>query len=259
MEVVAYLPLALLAHLRVVLGRRHALTVVDNWSSLRKLLHLGAADVLVLDPSWRSDVGVPEIRQLRDRHPSVSIVVYTTLSRDSVRALLELARAGVEQVVLHRLEDDPPRFLALLEGALGSSLGERLLERLELPLARLPEATSQVARRVVLRPEQIRGVPDFAAGVGVPVRTLYRQFAAAGLQSPRILHESARLLRAYGYLQDPRCFVEDAAARLGYRSPRALNRHFRAATGHTASSLRDALSPEELIATLAMRVQVSVH
>lgn len=257
MEVVAYLPFSLLAHLRVVLGRRHALTVVENWTSLRNLLQSGTADVLVLDPAWRSDVGVPEIRQLRDRHPSVSVVAYTTLSPGSVRALLELAKAGVEDVVLHRLEDEPQRFLALLEGALGSSLGERLLERIARPLGRLPSATALVARRVVLRPEEVRGVPDFAASVGVPLRTLYRQFAIAGLQSPRILHESARLLRAYGYLQDPRCLVEEAAARLGYRSPRALNRQFRAATGHNSTSLREAFAAEELIALLAARIAMN--
>jgi AraC-like DNA-binding protein len=256
-EVVAYLPFSLLAHLRVVLGRHHTLTVVDDWTSLRELLRTQPVDVLVVDPTWRSDAGVPEIRQLRDRYAMVPLVIYTTLSPTSMRAIVELARAGIQDVVLHRVEDEPHRFLALLEGIRGYALGERLVERLGPPLSRLPAATADVTRRVILRPEDIRGVPAFAANVGVPVRTLYRQFAAAGLSSPRMVHEAARLLRAYGYLQDPRCFVEDAAARLGYRTPRDMNRQFRAATGYTGGSLRDALSAEELITLLARRVQTN--
>ena len=259
MEVVAYLPFSLLSHLRVVLGRRHSLTVAQDWTSLRELVRSGPAELLVVDPSWRSDLGVTEIRQLRDRHPSIPIVVYTTLSPGAMRAVVELARAGVQDVVLHRIEDEPERFLTLLEGARGNTLGERLLEEIARPLSRLPPATTEAVKRLVLRPEETRGVPGLAASVGVPIRTLYRQFEHAGLASPRMLHEAARLLRAFGYLQDPKCYVEEAAARLGYRTPRAMNRHFRAATGLTGSLVRDSLSPEQMIALLAMRVQLNGH
>ena len=257
MEVVAYLPFSLLSHLRVVLGRRHALTVAEGWPSMRELVRTGPADLLVLDPSWRSDVGVAEIRVLRDRHPAVPIVVYTTLSPGAMRALLELAQAGVQDVVLHRIEDEPQRFLTLLEGARGNVLGERLLQRLAMPLSRLPSATAAAVKQFMLRPEETHDVPGMASSAGIPIRTLYRQFAAAGLASPRRLHESARLLRAFGFLQDPKCYVEEAAARLGYRTPRDMNRQFRAATGLTGSLVRETISPDQLIALLASRVQLN--
>jgi AraC-like DNA-binding protein len=256
-EVVAHLPFPLLAHLRVVLGQRHSLTTADGWESLQELLRSRHVDVLVVDPGGPGEIRVPEVRQLRDRHPSLPIVVYTILSPPSMRAMLELARTGIEEMVLHRVEDEPRRFLALLEGLRGYVLGDLLIDQLRDPLSRLPSATAIALERLLRNPEEFASVPHMASQAGVTIRKLYRQFQRAGFVSPRVVHESARLLRAYGYLQDSRCLVEDAAARLGYSAPRHLNRQFRAATGLRGTSLRDSLSPEELVALLARRMQLN--
>lgn len=257
MDVVAHLPLPLLAHLRVVLGQRHSLLSAENWHSLQEMLRSHRTDVVVVDPAAGTDVRVTEIRLLLDRHPSVPIVIYTVLSPGSMRAMLDLARAGVQEMVLHRVEDEPRRFLKLIESLQGYVLGDRLLEQIAKSVARLPAPTALTVERMLRNPEEFGSVPAVAAEAGITLRKLYRQFERAGLASPRLVHESARLLRAFGYLQDPKCFVEDAAARLGYSAPRVLSRHFRAATGLGSQSLRDSLSADQLITLLARRVQLN--
>lgn len=255
MDVAAHLPLPLLAHLKIVLGHRHILSTVEDWATLQLHLRTRPTDVLVVDPAGPGDVHVPEVLQIRERHPSIPIVVYTVLSPPSMRATLDLVRAGVQEVVLHRVEDEPRRFRTLLEGLQGYVLGDLLLQQISEPLARLPAATAHVVERLLRNPEEFRAVPDLATEAGVTLRMLYRQFDRAGLAAPGLVHDSSRLLRAFGYLLDPRCFLEDAAARLGYSEPRVLNRHFQAATGRTGGAVRDSMSPEAFVALLALRMR----
>ena len=257
MEVVAHLSLPLVAHLRVVLAHQHTLTPVTGWPMLEDTLRRRPIDVVVLDPVGPGEIRVGEVRQLRRKYPSVPVVVYTVLSPAAMRAMMDLASSGVEHVVLHRMDDEPRRFLALLERLQGYALGDLLIAQLESPLGRLPEEVARAVERLIRVPDRYRRTLDIASDAGVNLRALYRHLDRAGLASPKMLLESARLLRAYGYLQDPGCLVEDVAARLGYSEPRILSRQFFAATGLRVSTVRQAMPLQDLIAVLARRVQVN--
>jgi len=230
--------------LRVALGRTHRLHVAASWAELDTLARRSRMDVLVVDPtSDGPSPGVVAVAELSARHPSLPIVPYVVLSPESLRAVVELARQGVEQVVLHRFDDEPPRFRELLERRAGDALTDTMLMALGEPLARLPLPLAAAVRRMFRQPHRVWTAQDLASSAGMPRRTMYRQLEAAGFASPRRLVQGARLLRAYLYLRDSGNLVEDVMVKLQYGSPHVLVRHTRETFGVTPSAL-----PTEIVA-----------
>ena len=254
-DVAAFLPPPLLTQLRVALGRAHPLRVAPSWEELDALARRARVDVLVVDPTTEGPTpGVTAVVELAARHPSVPIVPYVALSPESLRAVVALARAGVEQVVLHRFDDEPTRFRELLERRAGDALTETLLAALGAPLGRLPLPLAAAVRRMFRQPHRVWTAQDLASSAGMPRRTMYRQLEAAGFASPRRLVQGARLLRAYLYLRDSGHLVEDVMLKLQYGSPHVLVRHTRETFGVTPSVLRRSVDGSEVVARLAQRL-----
>ena len=256
MEVVALLPPPLLSHLRVVLGTAHSVTEVVNWVMLTEAVRRRPVDIVVLDPQSTAGVKTDEVLSILEQHPSLPIVLYTYLSPLMLGAVAELARYGVRQVVLHRFDDEPRRFLELLERQPGFAICETLLERIGEPLSRLPTSLARSVERLFRSPAQMH-VSDLAQSAGMTVRMLYRKFDQAGLGSPRVLVQSARLLRAFAYMKDPGLLLENIASKLHYQSPRALTRQMQDATGLTPTEVRGRLSAEEFVNILVARMCVA--
>jgi AraC-like DNA-binding protein len=191
---------------------------------------------------------------LRARFPALPVVVYTTLSPSTFQGIVELARHGVEHVVLHRFDDDPRRFLELLERLPGYALSDKLLELLALPLRRVTVEVARAVEWLFRTPSRFHDTPDLAAAAGMTVRTLYRQLDAAGFASPKSLVQGARLLRAYSYLQEPGNQLQNVAEKLGYSEPRLLSRQMQAAVGLRPTELRDRITADEFVGLLAARL-----
>ena len=232
------------------------MTTVADWIELGEAVRRKPVDVVVLDPQSTAGVRTDEVLSILEQHPSMPIVLYTYLSPLMMGAVAELARHGVRQVVLHRFDDEPRRFLELLERQPGFAICETMLERIGEPLSRLPTSLARTVERLFRSPAQIH-VSDLAQAAGMTVRMLYRKFDQAGLGSPRVLVQSARLLRAYAYMRDPGLLLEDVAAKLHYQSPRALTRQMQEATGLTPTEVRGRLSSQEFVNVLVSRLCVS--
>lgn len=253
MDVAAFLPSPLLMQLRVAMGRAHRVHAASSWTELEPLVR--RADVLVVDPTADGAArGVVATMALAARHPSVPLVPYVALSPASLRAIVDLARLGVEQVVLHRFDDEPLRFRELLERRAGDALTETVLGELGAPLARLPPPLAAAVRQMFRQPHHVWTAQSLASSAGVPRRTMYRQLEAAGFSSPRWLVQGARVLRAYLYLRDSGHHVEDVIVKLRYGSPHALGRHTREAFGVTPSALRRTVDGPEVVARLVRRL-----
>ena len=88
-----------------MLGDRHIVHPVERWDQLDSVVRRNAVDVAVLDPGADGLVRTTEIRELTDQYPTLPIVLYTQLSPFTLKALVELAKHGTQQVVLHRFDD----------------------------------------------------------------------------------------------------------------------------------------------------------
>jgi transcriptional regulator GlxA family with amidase domain len=70
---------------------------------------------------------------------------------------------------------------------------------------------------------------------------------------------SARLLRAYAYLQDPGRSIKDVAAKTGYHSSWQLSQQMREMTGYTTEQVRRELTGKALVALLGEQVRRRRH
>lgn len=254
MDVVAYLPAPLLSHLRIVLGDRHQLTPVDGWETLEAVVRREQADIVVLDPTIPGTVRVSETVVLQERYPSVRVVVYTSLTPSAMRMVVELAKHGLQHVVLHRFDDDPRRFTELLTQLPGHSLGELLLEKVKDAVAALPPRVGGAVARMMRAPRHYSTVDDLAAGAGMTRRQLYRVLEGAGFTSPRLLVQAARAVRAFAFLRDPGRLLEDVSEKLGYSEPRVLNRVMLELVGTRPLEARGTMSPQEFVERVAARL-----
>ncbi|HEU4565093.1 MAG TPA: helix-turn-helix domain-containing protein [Gemmatimonadaceae bacterium] len=255
MEVVARLSSSLASHLRIVLGREHTLTETGDWEALSQCIRSRPADVVVLDPRDGGGLRTDEVRQLLEQFESLPVVVYTTLSPESLQGIVKLAKHGVQHVVLRGFDDEPRRFRALLDRLPAYAMSERLLEALAGPLGDVPAPLVRAVERLFRSPHDFQDVGDLAAAAGMTRRSLDRWLDRAGVSSAKTLVVGARMLRAYHYMRDSGYLLEDVAVKLGYPTARLFARQMRLLTGCTPSVVRARVEPEEFVATLAARLR----
>lgn len=217
-------------------------------------VRLAPVDAVVIDPLGDGGARIERVLALRESYRSLPIVVYTAMQAKSIRATVELARCGVDQVVLHRFDDEPRRFLELLERLPGYALADRILELLAPELLRFSGPLAHAVERLFRTPSRFRGVPDLAAAAGMTVRMVYRRFDDLVLASPAQLVHAARLLRAYAYLRDDQLLCVEVAAKLGYSSHRTLAEQMQDMIGLTPSDARAQLDPDQFIDRLLSRL-----
>jgi AraC-like DNA-binding protein len=254
-DVAAFLPRPLLPQLKIALGSEHTLVSVSGWAELRTAVQQHMIDVVVADPCATGAVEVEPLELMRRQYPSLPIVLYTSLAPSAFAATVRLAKSGIEHVVLSRFDDEPRRFLELLESIPAHELGERMLRELAEPLSCLPVVVVRGIDQLFRAPARFTSAGDLAAAAGMNVRTLYRNLEPAGFYSARALVVSARLVRAYAYLRDPGRSIKDVAAKTGYTSPWQLSQHMREMTGRTAEQVRREMSADELIACMVEQVR----
>jgi len=255
LDVVAYLPRSLLSHLRIVLGPDHSLTPVFSWSELHATVKHLVTDVVVADPGASGTVEVESLEEIRRQFPSLPVIVYTSLAPAAIKGIVRLAKSGIEHVVLSRFDDEPQRFLELIEAIPAFSLGDRMLQELAEPLKELPVVVVRAIDQLFRSPARFKNAQDLAAAAGMNLRTLYRNLEPAGIFSARSLVVAARLLRAYAYLLDPGRSIKDVAAKAGYASPWQLSQQMREMIGFTAEQARQEIDGDAIVAMLAEQVR----
>jgi AraC-like DNA-binding protein len=214
------------------------------------MLRVGDADLLVVDPAVRDGQLAEAIEDIIARHPSLPVVVYTSLAPTAMRLVVRLARLGVQHVVLNRFDDEPRRFLELIERVPAHPLAELMLHELATPLQALPVVLARAIEQLVRSPSRAKNSGELATLAGMTLRTLYRHLTPVGLQ-PRHLIVCARLLRAYTYLHGPGSRLKEVALKLGYADPSHLSEQLREWTGHAPKDIRRTLLPEEFVRLVA--------
>ena len=212
------------------------------------------ADLLILDPSARDGAMAESLEALVNRHPELPVIVYTTLTPQAMRLVVRLARVGVQHVVLNRFDDEPRRFLDLIERVPAHPMSELLLEQLAEPMRQLPVVLARAIEQLVRSPSRATSVPELATLAGMTSRTLYRYMTPARLP-PRELLVCARLLRAYTLLRTPDARLKEVSAKLAYADPALLSEQLREWAGVAPKELRHAVTPTEFVRRLAERLR----
>lgn len=253
-NVAALLPSSQLLQLRAALGREHGLCPAADWDHMASLLRETVCDVAVVGPGTGGTVEVGEVRSLIANFPSTPVVVYVPVAPAAMRAVTELARHGVGDVVLYNFDDGAERFRRVLERQAGDPLAREMLARLAPALVRLDASLAAAVERAFREPHLFPTAEDLAAAAGKSRRTMYRQFEQAGLAAPRLLVIGARVLRGYSFLRDPGQSLQTTARKLRFKSARTFSEHMQEMVGELAASARRRLTPEEFLRRLHRRL-----
>ncbi len=254
MDVVCFVPPHLVGHLHVVVGEEHRLFIASDWDSLGELIRTEPVDIVVVDPRDGVLIRTAEVQLLLQQFPSLPLVIYTTLSPLVTQALVNLARVGLQTVVLRGFDDDASRFRGMLERLPEYELSDQLLALLREPLTGVPAAMRRVIGRCIQSPHEFQDVNDLARATGFTRRTFDRWMEMVGVSSKSLV-KIARAVRAYHLMRDPGYRLSDVARKVGYQETRLFARHVRQVTGMVPSALRRQLEPDEFIARLGERLR----
>lgn len=232
------------------------MSTAGNAAELYSLLRSSDVDVLVVDPVMHARSSDDALDEVLAVHSQVPVIAYTTLTPAAMRHVVRLARVGLQHVVLNRFDDEPARFLDLIERAPAHPMAEAMLQELAIPLRTLPVIVIRAIEQLFRSPSRVKNAQDLASLAGMIPRTLYRHLMPVGLQ-PRQLLICARLLRTYTLLRQRGIRVKEVALKLGYADPDHLTEQLREWTGCSPRDLRSSLSPEQLVRMLASHLMRS--
>lgn len=242
------------------------LTAVGDWSDLSDTLRSQPIDVIVVDPRLgRGDVAHDDrepspLLTLLTEFRSVPAILYSSHTREGLRAVLPLVRSGAYQVIFRGFDDTRERLGALLDQIAAGVLGERLLA-VVLPKLQLAEAPSEVVQavaRLFRAPQAFRTVHQLAAVTGRRRGMLDRWMFKAGLAPAKVIILAARVAWTYHYLRAPGNRLKAIALRLGYADTVPLGRHVKRMTGRTVTEIRRDVSADELFEILVGRIMRDV-
>jgi AraC-like DNA-binding protein len=252
--VLAAVPAERLFRLRTLDPDRFVWEAATTWPEAVDAIRARPVQMAVVDPLLGGSIprthGIGRIRQF---FPSLPLLVYTDLAPATAGVLLELGRAGIRRVIVHRFEDAPGALRGALLAELEQSASQQVILGLGPILRDLPPELRLALEGMLHAPGEGPTVTSLADRARLTRRTCERWFTKVGLPSPRVVMVLTRLLYAHRLLLDPGYTVEDVAIKLGYSKTKTLQMHLRAVFGLTAGELRVSLSTEDALATVTNR------
>jgi AraC-like DNA-binding protein len=244
LNVAAFLPPQLLAHVKHVFADEPELLIASSWQELESFIRRKPVSAVILDPSADGIMNVGAVAGLLKRYPSLPLIAYVTLNAPAFNAVAQLGRKGLEDVVLHHFDDAPARFRERVEQVQGNALTYTVLEALADRLRQLPRQLSVTIENLFDQPHRYSSALDLAMEAGIAIVSVYRNLDAVKLGSPKRLLVAAKVLRGFGYLRDPGYSVLDVSSKLGYKTTRIFSQHWVMVFGVTPARVRTRLADE---------------
>jgi len=204
------------------------------------------SDLIIVDVARADASLVRSIRMIREVSPHVPIIGHVDLSPTAVHSLVDLARAGGDEIVIHGSENLPGRILEILKRTTSHRVADLVAKELgnhQNPLLQGVVVSSMRHGR------ESCGVDTLAADLGLSRRTLSKKLAEAGLPPASQILSWSRLIQAAGCLQSSDCSIEAVGLGLGFGSATALRNMLRRYTGMCCQEIR---TPEGLSKIIVM-------
>lgn len=232
----------------------HVVSSTKSWDVLLARARETRYDVIIVDPC------VGDERLARDRLRALEatgatpLMAYVSVTAAAMRAVQTLSQLGAHEVIIRGVDDTPSELAAAVHRVVAASAGNRLVGSVGTPLGTLPTSLAAALEMMFHRPERVRSVADLALAASTTRRSLDRWLARAGLASARTLLSCARANAAFHLIAAGRLRTAQAAALVGYASPRSLTRELHALTGCSATSIPARLTPERFVSLLGTRL-----
>lgn len=212
---------------------------VDSQSALLDAVRREAVSLVVADPDASHSDCTETLIKIRSELPAVLVAVYTALRPSVVSHIVRLAHHGIQDVVISGTDDSKSRFDELIERSTSASLTLGVMHVLSGHLRRVPDGLAAAVGEMFESPRRIRSVAQLAAAGAMTRRSLYRHLSAAGIESPRLLVASARVVRAAHMLAGSDLSVSEVSRSLGFSKPEAMTEQIKSVLGLRPRDLRD--------------------
>lgn len=209
----------------------------DSQSDLKAAIESGDCSVGVVDVKDRNgDVTLNLVRSLRDDFPTVPVLLYLRMSASSSRYLLDFARAGVNDIILHDVDDVRGSIASALDAAAQHCSTHQLVEELR-PL--VPQNVLPLLSYCIQNGRASLTVNDVASALNVHRKTLVSRLSGAGLPTPSAVIGWCRLLVCGRALEDKGRTIEQVALMHNFPSGSSLSNMVKRYTGLRTSEVRD--------------------
>ena len=176
------------------------------------------------------------IRVVTNATPSHAVVAWCDRASLSTRQLLDVAQAGVAELVLRDVDDLRHVLARILISAAQRSHAHRIEERLgrEVPASMRP-----VFRFALEQAHQSTDVDRVAAGFGITRQTLRNRLVQHGMPLPRAFLTWCRLLVAASLLEERGHTLDSVGMQLDFSSGHHLGLVMKRYTGASVTEMRD--------------------
>jgi AraC-like DNA-binding protein len=218
-----------LARISYALRERHELVEFSDWRAFYDALDQLPSDGCLIDPyRATSPVDLGDIQRLRERHPSLAIIVYADFKGHEMD-LYTLGRYQIDGVVPAGRSENVRDVRETVSEALATSVAARVASSLE---RRMCQLGLDCLRWAIENSHRKPKVDELADAFSSSARSLTRKLRKGGAPSPGRILLWGKLFRAAHMLSDRRSSVEQVAYGLGYSSGAALARALRRETGY---------------------------
>lgn len=252
MSIAAFLSPETSARIRRILPSARVLHFARSWTDLATLLSKSSARTVIFDPAADGTFQLAAASLLIHSYPSRYFLAYVQLSSQSMLAVAELSRNGLDEVWIQGNDDALPSLRDRLQVV---GLAPRFNGGSSVPIANFSELPSRLKQCLIAlfdHPGRYATAGDLAIQAGISVSALYRSFHTALLISPKRMLIAAKAMHGYAYLREPGCSIRQIAHSLGYVGPRIFASHLADVFGAPPSRLRKDVNRREAWERLRM-------
>lgn len=235
---IAFLPgsSATLSRLRLIAPEGCRVVPFANDVRLFEALSQGLIMLTVVEAGGHAHASaIRVLRRTSEAFPHHPLLAWCDFPRLTTGQLLEVARAGVQEIVRQGSDEGRVAFARIMAAATQRGAVPRIVEAVKdvIPLRFMPllEFGLEHANERLDRDE-------VAAVFGIARRTLQDRLMAAELPSPRRFLMWCRLLAAAALLEQPGHTLDSVAGQLGFTDGPNLGNRLRQYTGHGSKHLR---------------------
>lgn len=197
------------------------------------------------------ELAIQVLRRLHDAFPEHPVVAWCDLRTIKSQELLDVARAGVQDIIRHDFDELRHVFSRIMATATQRAVGVRIAE---LVRDDVPPSLRPLLEYALEHADEHLDREAVAAVFGMSRRTLHARLVDSGLPSTRTFLMWCRLLVASALLDQPGHTLDSVAGQLDFTDGHNLGNILRRYAGFGITRLRDTGALESTVAAFRTSV-----
>jgi hypothetical protein len=222
-DLLAFLPSDCAQHLTLV--SPVPVRCAENWDDLDRLLSESESECVLLDPGADGTTRLKVVERILEKHPSALFAAYTKVTPDNLKAVFALSKCGLRRAFVYPISGTDSPLIAFVERESYLRMSRIVDTLIEPTFSSLPPSLRHTIHDLFEKPGRYDAAKDIAREACLPTKSMYKQFARAGLISPKDLLILAKAVAGYGYLTLSDYSVRSISKKLGFADERTFVKH----------------------------------